>query len=895
MGPVTVTMSNDAHAKARDRSPRASMSNIRSKLSFIWGLAARLVGPSVAHPWLVSAAGLTLGLAAVWFTAGHFAMTTDTDALLSKSLHWRRQTLAFDAAFPQPGQIVVVVDGATPELAEQAASALTARLQTQNRAFNAVERPDGGPFWARNGLLYESAADVQDQMNKLISAQPFLGPLAADPSLRGVAGALSTLATGVSSGQASLDNLQKPAASLANALEPLEAGKPAFFSWRALVSDKIDPHELRKLILVDPRLDFTQLEPGADASDDIRAAARTLNLDAGHGVRVRLTGPVPLEDEEFATLVQGAGLIGAIAIFAIVSMIWLAVRSVRTIVCILTTTIIGLVCAMAFGLLVFHRFNLISVAFIPLFVGLGVDFGIQFSVRFRTEQHLQPDIASALVAAGAGMARPLTLAASAISIGFLAFWPTHYLGVSQLGVIAGFGLIFALGLNLSVLPAMLRLTRPSIGRSHAEIAPPLHSLDAFMLSHRRAVVGTGLGAALFCAALLPLLHFDFNPMHLRSDKVESVSTLMDLEKDPEQSPNTVEVIAPSLAATNAISARLKALPEVDDVRTLESFIPDDQTAKLSAIQDASMLLDLTLNPIAVAAAPSDAENQAALAKASSDLSGAAGAKPGPAAADVRRLAADLQRLAGGPASLRARATQMLIPGLNTLLDQLRNSLQAQPVTAASLPPELVAQWLTPDGRARISVLPKGDSNNDAVLGRFTKAVLAAWPDAAGAAVSIKKSGDTIVGAFIEAGFLSFIAITLLLFAVLKRVRDVAITMAPIVLTGLLTLGTCILIGLPLNFANIIALPLLFGIGVAFHIYFVMAWRAGGEHLLESSLSRAVFFSALTTATGFGSLWASSHPGTASMGKLLMISLIWTLVSALLFQPALMGPPPRDAA
>ena len=153
----------------------------------------------------------------------------------------------------------------------------------------------------------------------------------------------------------------------------------------------------------------------------------------------------------------------------------------------------------------------------------------------------------------------------------------------------------------------------------------------------------------------------------------------------------------------------------------------------------------------------------------------------------------------------------------------------------------------------------------------------------------------MVRAFTEAGTLSFIAITVLLLVVLRRVRDVAITMAPIVLTGFLTLGSCVAIGQPLNFANIIALPLLFGIGVAFHIYFVMSWRAGGSHLLTSSLARAIFFSALTTATGFGSLWASSHPGTASMGKLLMISLVWTLVSALLFQPALMGAPPRNPA
>jgi len=233
----------------------------------------------------------------------------------------------------------------------------------------------------------------------------------------------------------------------------------------------------------------------------------------------------------------------------------------------------------------------------------------------------------------------------------------------------------------------------------------------------------------------------------------------------------------------------------------------------------------------------------------------------------------------------------------TTLAQIQNALAAEPVTLASLPPDLTRDWVTPDGRARVSISPKGDADSDAVLDRFIDAVLKIAPDATGTPMGIREGGRTVVAAFIEAGALSFIAITALLFLVLRRLRDVAITMAPIVLTGLLTLGSCVLIGQPLNFANIIALPLLFGIGVAFHIYFVMSWRAGGSHLLTSSLARAVFFSALTTATGFGSLWLSSHPGTASMGKLLMISLVWTLVSALIFQPALMGPPktPSEAA
>lgn len=858
-----------------------------------WSLGGRLTLFCVKHPRKITLAGLLLGLVAVWFALTHFAMSTDTDKLISRTLPWRVQDAAFDKAFPSPGGIVVVIDAQTPELADEAADALTDRLQSHAQLFPEVERPDGGPFWRKNGLLYEPAKDVSDQMSALIKAEPFLGSLAADPSLRGVASTLSTLATGVTSGSASLADLDQPATGLATALEALEAGKPAVFSWTTLISGgRANPDQLRRLVLVDPVLDFGKLEPGSDASSYIRGAAKSLNLDAAHGVRVRLTGSAPLEDEEFGTLAERAGLIASIAFCAILTMLWFAVRSPKTMAAILITTIVGLATAMAFGLLVFHRFNVISVAFIPLFVGLGIDFGIQFSVRFRTEQSAGKAVPIALNDAGRGIGQSLMLAAAAISAGFLAFGPTAYVGVSQLGLIAGLGLIFALVLNLSLLPALLRLFDPA-PPVRGPVPASIHRLDGFMLGHRRLVVGTGAVAALISACLLPLLHFDFNPIHMRSPKVESVSTLFDLMRDPDQSPNTLEAIAPSLAQAQVIAQRVSPLPEVHSVRTLQSFIPSDQPAKLAAIGDASNLLGLAVDPIMTQPTPSDDEARSSLAKAASDLRAAAGATQSPAATHVRRLAAALDRLAQGPPQLRAQAAGMLIPPLNTMLGQIRDMLQAQPVTMASLPPELRTQWITADGRARVSITPKGDSNDNAVLARFLSAVGAVQPNLAGNPVALHEGGKTVVGAFVEAGVLSFVAITLLLFAILRRVRDVAITMAPIVLTGLLTLGSCVLIGQPLNFANIIALPLLFGIGVAFHIYFVMAWRSGGEHLLESSLTRAVFFSALTTATGFGSLWASSHPGTASMGKLLMISLVWTLVSALLFQPALMGPPPRQ--
>ena len=308
-----------------------------------------------------------------------------------------------------------------------------------------------------------------------------------------------------------------------------------------------------------------------------------------------------------------------------------------------------------------------------------------------------------------------------------------------------------------------------------------------------------------------------------------------------------------------------------------------------------MLLDTTVNPFGTLPPPSDAELVASLTQTATALSTAVGADRSAAAQDALALAVALQKLAGGPAANRAIANTAVSQPLGVLLGQLRDMLQAQPLTMQTLPGELIRQWQTPDGRARIQVFPKGTNLDDAGMKAFAAAVRNVAPNASGGPVSIVEAGNTIVDAFREAGILSLIAITLLLLVVLRRFLDVVYTVLPVMLTGLLTLGACVVLFQPINFANIIALPLLFGIGVAFQIYQVMAWRAGKTDFLTSSLARAVLFSGLTTGVAFGALIISSHPGTASMGRLLLISLTFTLATALFFGPALMGPPPPPKA
>lgn len=861
----------------------------------------KIVAGSCRHARLVLLGVLIAAAAATAYTGAFFAINTDSESLLSPKLAWRQTMMRFDRLFPQRNNLIlVVIDGATSERAQGAANALAARLSADKAQFPAVRRPDGGEFFERNGFLYFSAQDVQKTTQRMIAAQPFLGALASDPSLRGVMTSLDTMLMGIAAGEAKLADIDAPMNAFAGTLDKVAHGKTTYLSWNGLFTGNAGGERTRAFIEVQPKLDYSDLAPGAKASGRIRQAAAELGLTPERGVTVRLTGPVPLADEEFATIAENGALMGLLMLALVTLCLWLAVHSFRLIACILTTLFAGLTITTALGLLAVGQFNVLSIAFIALFVGLGVDFAIQFSVRYRAERYRIGDLVEALKEAGRHAGLPLALAAAATAAGFFSFLPTAYTGVGELGLIAGIGMVVAFFLSITFLPALILTIRPAGEAEHVGFAS-LAPADRFLHRHRKGVLAAGVLIGLGALAMVPMLKFDSNPVDLRSRHVESVSTLYDMMKDPQTSPYTIDVMAPSLDEADKIADKLSKMPEVGMALTLKSFVPENQEPKLAAISDAALMLDTTISPLEVKPAPRDSDIVASLIKTAKGLRKAARAEPARTAADKKAhadaiaLAGTLETIARAPAPIRAHATEALIPGLQTLLGELANALSAAPVSIDTMPAEMREEWVAKDGTARVSVFPKTSATDDKTLKKFSKAVLSVSKNATGAPITIEKSGKTIVRAFTQAGIGSFIVITLLLFFVLKRVSDVLRAIAPLLLTALLTLATCVAIGLKLNFANIIALPLLFGIGVAFDVYFLIAWRAGTRDLLQSSLARAVIFSALTTASGFGSLWLSSHPGTASMGILLIISLGWTLVTTLFFMPALLGPPPETEA
>lgn len=849
---------------------------------------ARVVAASLRHARLTVILAALITGAALLFVSQRFAMTTDTAALISANVDWRRNEIAMDTAFPQlRDAMVIVIDGATPELAEDAAARLTQRLAGDSAHFRRVMRPDGGEFLARAGLLFASADEVKRTTQAMIDAQPLLGPLAADPSLRGVAGVTGMLAEGLDSGMVTPATVAAPFRALTRATDSVLAGHGEPFSWQRLFAggDPALVPPTRRLVLAQPVLDRTALMPGEAASAAVHAAAAALGLDRAGTVRVQLTGEVPLADEEFATIADNIGLVALVMVLAMLVTLGFATRSLRQVAAILVTIVVGLVLTTALGLVMVGRFNVISVAFIPLFVGLGVDFCIQICVRYNAERVTCADPADALIAATRALERPLLLAAAAIFLGFAAFLPTAYVGIAELGLIAGAGMVVTLVLSLTLLPALVRVL--GAGRAHRDVGmAALAPVDRWLERRRAAVLWAFVIAMVASVATLGLVSFDFNPLHLRDPQAPAMRALADLTRDPDRTPQTIDVLAGSEAEARTLAARLAALPEALHVVWIDSFVPADQAAKLATISDAQLLLDVTLNPLDVAPPPGDAERVAALTKAADSLRALHDAP------DARALGLAFDRAAHSTPAKRAELDALLAQPLAVMLDQMRNALQASEVTRATLPADWVRDWVTPDGRYRIEVFPRGTAQDNAAIRRFSRAVAAVAPAASGLPVATQAAAGTVAYAFVEAGVLAFVLVSVLLYLALRDAREVVFTLTPVVLSIFLTLGTCVLVGIPINFANIIAFPLLLGVGTAFHIYFVMAWRGGATGLLQSSLARAVVFSALATGTAFGSLWLSHHPGTASMGKILMLSLVWTLICALIFEPALLGPVPE---
>lgn len=845
------------------------------------------------HAVATTVACLLSGALAAVYAAGHLGIHSDIHSLVAEDVPFMELRRSFERSFPLvDDMILAVVDAQTPEAATRAADGLAARLEQETDAFHAVFVPGGGPFFERNALLYLDSDALENLADRLAQAQPFLAEVERDPSLRSVfrllTRALEPLSNGEAAGLGPIPLFER----MADGLEALNAGRPPSDAWREmLVGEWGQNEQKRQVILLAPKLDLDSFQPAARAVERVRQVVAESGLERD-GVRVRLTGDFVLTYEENQVLVGQAAVVGVASFLLVAGLLAIAMRSVWLIAASLVTLLTGLAASLALAAAVVGFLNPVSVAFPVLFIGLSADFGIHLCLRYRELRAVGAPHADALAETGRGVGSSVLLCAVTTAIGFIAFVPTEFVGLAQLGWIAGPGILLGLFFSLTLLPALLCIAPE---RVRAAWAVPLPPVAAFSLPvrHARPVRWVALAVGLGSLALLPGARFDPNQLHVRDPNTESVKALEDLLVRARTSPWTVSALASDAAEAAALRARLRELDVVGRVVTPADLVPSDQAQKLEVIADIAGFMAPPSEP---RPPPTLHAQLAALHEFQAHAEGLGERCDPELAADIRRLAAAAGALrvrierADDPRAALDEVEDHLVDPVRWWVTRLRSALEAQPVDLGDLPAAVREQMIGTDGRHRVEVFPRYDVNDPVELGHFVDAVREVAPDVAGQALYLVEFGRSMVRSLQQALFGATVAIGLLLFALWRRLDDTFVVLIILALAAVTTAATALLVGVPFNFADVIALPLLLGLGVDSSIHLVHRFRGevgGHGELLRTSTARAVSYSGLTTLASFGTLAFAPHRGMATIGQLLSIGVLLMLVCNLVVLPALL--------
>jgi hypothetical protein len=858
---------------------------------------------------LVSWASVAITVALGVYTALGLGINSDNVRMLADSLQAKIAYKEFSRFFPNlDDALLVVIDAESAEQAREATEQLTRVLAEHRDSFTSVYVPGGGSFFERNGLLYRTPEEVYEFSDQMVRLQPVLAQLEVDPSVESLAGII----------RLGLDAVRKEGGSEAewslildrvgDATVTVFDEFPIVVSWEeVLLRGSSLQVNRRGVIVAHPVLDFDNVLAAGRSMRVIRDAAEKLGYTPERGVRVRITGNPALNYEEMIGLAWDIGGSSVFCFLLVCGVLWRALRSFNLMLASVATLLMGLVWTAAFATLAVGQLNILSLTFAVLFIGLGIDFSIHLGVRYvhLLRQGLLPD--RAIAAAASQVGSSLVICTVTTAIGFFVFLPSEYRGIAELGLIAGVGMFVILALSLTTLPALLcswlRFDPARAVKSDVHFdAAWLHGLAEHGKLIRR--ISLALGLAGLALIVYPGAHFDTNVIRMRNPQTESVQAFDDLMSATLTSPWYANSVAPDLGEADRLAARMRELAPVERAITLSDYVPTDQEEKLEILADVSLLLEVPPTEPPSGAGPSIEEQIEALRDLTAFLSqGWVDAAHSPLGDSMRLLRQRLLEFLGridtdaDPADELERLEKVLLSRLPAQIERLRLAVSPEEVTLDGLPPKLSSRMLAPTGQARVQIFPRENLQDNVALDRFVTAIRGIDPMVSGVSLNLYDFGRATVSSFQQAMAMALVLIAALLYMLWRNVKDVLLVLAPLVLGGVTTVATMAALGIHFNFANVVVLPLLLGVGVDSGIHLVHRAKmriSQDEFLLGTTTARAVYYSAVTTIVSFGTLVFSSHRGVASLGILLTIGMVMTVACNLIVLPALIELREQDA-
>ncbi len=856
---------------------------------------------SLKNPVLVLSTVVLITFFAWQYTAANLSINTDTAELVAPEAPFQQNRRKFEKAFSQDMHtLLLVVESDTPELTKAATKRLARLLQTDKDNFESVYLPNENAFFHQNGLLYLDFDELQGLSGTLSQAQPFIGRIAQTPNLTGFFSTFEDALTNTDNTRELPVDLPALLEKVSLALHGSINGDNALLSWEGLITDKKPYTTDSGFIIALPKFDYAKIRPAENAINAIHKATAQIQSSTLPQVKVSITGEVGLEDDELSGMSTGTFNASIFSVALVLFILLLAYRSIFLTIATLVTLALGMVLCGTFAAVAVKELNLISIAFAVSNIGLGVEYAIHFCLRYRDYAHTHCDKNRALHSALIATAPSLLLCAGTTAIGLYAFIPTDYEGVSELGLLAGTSLFICLIVTLTVLPVLLKLLpAPTAYRPTAkpgQLAAMPEKMAAFTLHFAKPIILATVMLAIVSGVLVAHVKTDFNPINLRDPNTESVIAFKNLMKNKDTTPMTVSVLANNKSQAKALQQQLGALKTVDKTVSLLDFLPTGQDDKLALIEEMDMVLGLHNQGFPELA--TETNTTASIHKLIQAIDVVL-----PKKTEAREIAAltafktELQAVLLEHDTLLQPDRRLFMEKIQTTLlgtlpgviNDLLAGLNAEAVTMNEIPADIKERWLSKEGFYRIQIFAKKDLNDLVNLEEFITEVQSIAPETTDLPIMYWESMKEVLNAFKEAITIALITIALVLYGIRRSITDTLLIMTPLMLAGLFTMASAVITDTPINFANIIALPLLLGFGVDNGIHMVEKLRhslSEKQNIYQSSTARAMFYGALTTSSSFAGLAFSPHEGIASMGLVITMGIFWIVSCTFIILPAL---------